>query len=116
MVPACSKATKAKIAAREKVANQVLAALGFDKTTYPLVLVSDDKGKSPDGKTTVSTDDIGKIKITRGKATKTYDTSAGADWQIAYLPDAVLVKYRDHHVITCDDDSWRLYAHAYAAP
>ena len=115
IVPGCSKATKATIAAREKVANQVLATLGFDGTAY--AAATSDTSKSPDGKTSYTIDDAGKIRVSRGKASKLYDdTGRGSEWQVYFLPDAVLVKYRERHVITCDDDSGRLYARAFAAP
>jgi hypothetical protein len=109
MVPRCTQKQVAAIAARAKVADALLASLGF--AVLPGAMAEtplDDTAtevKAPDGKSKVAvTQD--KLHVTVGGKSFDVDREERID-HVIFVKDQVLLEVSERHIFFCDDDSFR---------
>jgi hypothetical protein len=102
----CSDTTAAKIADRRKLADQLLASLGFTIQTGALIDVRNGDPVHKDGLTIEFSDDAVTVTTKSGDE-KTLPLDGASAWAVAITPKAVVVKLNRRHLSSCDDQSAR---------
>jgi len=109
---ACPSKEAAKAAANRKIADSILAQLGFDVVPNAYFEArGKDAVAAPDGRKVSVTDD----KLIVGKTTK--DLTVGEIWAVGFVPKGVAIVSRTKHVGRCEADGPRsFYLTAVATP
>jgi hypothetical protein len=109
----CPKREAARTAAKRKVADAVLADLGFDVVANAYVDIHDkDAVTAPDGRKLVLGD---KPKLVAGRMTKDVDVSEA--WAVGFVPKGLVIVNREgKHMTSCADGARRFSLSAYATP
>lgn len=109
----CDDAAQARIAERTRLADTLLASLGFEITAKALIDVRNGDPVSRDGVSVELHDDH--VTADKGGDERTLHLD-GSAWSIAFTPKALVVRMYRRNVVGCNDGSSRTAATALALP
>lgn len=102
--PTCQDASKARIAEREKLVDNLLRALGFEIASKAFIDVRNGEPVSKNGVEVEIHDDY--VSASKDGNEKRIELDGGV-WAIAFTPTAIVIKQNRRNLVGCNDGSSR---------